>query len=374
MSGMRAVLDVSTLFEDVWTGISNVVAAMAERALSDQEIDWLFTYETVPLPRTLIKTFLSQRSGAGGLEALTRSAWETGPIPSQLASELVAVFPFVKPVRRYFRKEAMVVHDLSTLLVPQFHSDENINHFANRIRHDIESSDHLFCVSNATMTDVHAYFHTPMERMSVIRLGAEFAPEELSAGLLQVRPDIEVEPYVVVLGTLEPRKNGGIVFDYLVQHPAFASQFRVVFVGRNGWLNEKQRLMQRLEGVGISTDRIHFTGFVSDAERTALMQNSAFCIYPSFFEGFGLPVLEAGALGKITVCSNSSSMPEVFPEQCVFFDPGDIFEFSQAIRIAQLRAAQTRSGGQSLSDILERTSPHGWDPCYAEIKRWVKEQ
>ncbi len=370
----RAFLDISALYEQTWTGIPNVVAAIAERALADTAIDWHFCYETIEVPRPLVERFLRQRSGEGGLDALANAVWDTAPIAEDVARRSVIVYPNIKPVRGMFRKEAMIVHDLSPVVAPQFHNKDNIDHFANRIREDIATSDHLFCVSRATMSDVHAYFGKPLDQMSVIRLGAEFDPVELSAGLMQVQPGTKAEPYVVVIGTLEPRKNGGIIFDYLMQNPQFGHRFRVVFVGRDGWLDEKMRLLGLLEKAGVAADRILFTGFVSDAERTALLLNAAFCIYPSYFEGFGLPVLEAASLGKVTVCSNSSSIPEVFPEACVFFDPADLFEFSQALRVAELRAAQTRSAGQSLSDLMERAAPFGWDACYEGVAAWVKEQ
>lgn len=374
MTKPKAFLDISALYEETWTGIPNVVAAIARRALVDPEIDWRFSYETIEAPRDLVERFLRQRSGSGGLAHLARGVWETEQISDRVAREAVCVFPNIKPVRGFFRKEAMIVHDLSPVVAPQFHNGPNIDHFANRIRADIETSDHLFCVSRATMTDVNAYFGKPMSEMSVIRLGAEFDPAELSAGLLQVHQGLKAEPYVVVIGTLEPRKNGGLIFDYLMQHPGFADQYRVVFIGRDGWLDERERLMARLDKAGVRPGRVQFTGYVSDTERTALLLNSAFCIYPSFFEGFGLPVLEAGALGKITVCSNSSSIPEVFPESCVFFNPAELFEFGQALRIGELRAAQTRSSAQSLSDILDRAAPFGWDACYDGVAAWVKEQ
>jgi glycosyltransferase involved in cell wall biosynthesis len=369
-----AVLDVSALFEETWTGIPNVVAAITERALEDDTIDWRFTYETVPVSEALVRDFLRQRSGAGGLQALSELVWTNPAIPRAEAARAVAIFPNIKPVNGYFGKEAMIIHDLSPITTPQFHNKDNIDHFANRIRESVETTDHFFCVSRATETDMHAYFGTPEEKTSVIRLGVDFDPAELSAGLLQVHDGARPEPYVVVIGTLEPRKNGGILFDFLMQNPGFASQYRILFVGRDGWLDEKKRLMSRLDGAGVSPDRIHFTGFVSNTERTALILNSAFCIYPSFFEGFGLPVLEAGALGKLTVCSNSSSIPEVFPEQCVFFDPSDLYDFAQAMRVAELRAAQSRSSAQSLEDILQRAEPHSWAACYTSIADWVRSQ
>lgn len=366
----KAALDVSALFEEIWTGIPNMVAAIASRALNDPAIDWQFTSDILPVPRSLLERFLIQRSGAGGLDVLAQIAFETPVISPEEAAGMAVLFPNIKPVRGYFGREAIIVSDLSPVISPQYHNRDNIDHFANRIRLDIDSSDHLFCISQATLTDVHTYFSKPMEQMSVIRLGAEIDPADITAGMLSLEGDY-AERYVVIVGTLEPRKNGSILFDYLMQNPGFASRYRVVFVGRDGWLDEKQRLIEQLKTTGVSEDRVMFTGFISESEKIALMLNSEFCVYPSFFEGFGLPVLEATALGKLTVCSNSSSIPEVAPEDCIFFNPSDTFEFAQAMRVAEVRAVQSRSSAQSLSDILTRAEPHSWDSCYRDIADWV---
>ncbi|WP_392354418.1 hypothetical protein V8F63_02610 [Brevundimonas sp. LF-1] len=190
----KAVLDVGALFEEHWTGIPNVVAALVRHALDDQSIDWVFTHETVPLPRELVVKFLRQRSGAGGLDALSQLVWDVPPIAQADAAEMVAIFPNIKPVRRYFGKEAAIIHDLSPIVTPQFHNADNIFHFANRIRADVETSDHLFCVSRATLTDVEAYFGKPASEMSVIRLGCEFEPNELSAGACSCAPNCRLSP------------------------------------------------------------------------------------------------------------------------------------------------------------------------------------
>lgn len=370
----KAFLEIGALFENTWTGIPNVVAALAEGALNDPEIDWGFVFDTLEVPHDWVRTFLAQRSGAGGLAKLEQLIWENASIDPAVAAEAIGIFPNIKPVRRFFGREASIVHDLSPILTPEFHNRDNISHFANRIRSDIETSDHLFCVSNATLGDVHAYFGFPRERMSVIQLGVDFDPVHLTTASLNFRPGIEVEPYIAVLGTLEPRKNGKIVLDYLAEQPHFANRFRTVFVGREGWLEGQRRLMDALTSAGVSRDRVVFTGYVSESEKTALLLNAAFCVYPSFFEGFGLPVLEAAALGKITVCSNSSSIPEVAPEDCFFFDPLEGYEFARAMKFAELRAAQTRSSRQSLPDIAARAAPYSWKRTYPTVARWIKEQ
>ncbi len=369
----KAYLEIGALFENTWTGIPNVIAAIARGALKDPSIDWSFLFETVEVPRELVARFLAQHSGVGGLGAVEQIVWDRKPVPADEARNATCVYTSIKPMRRYFGREATVVYDLSPLLTPQFHNADNINHFANRIRQDIETSDHLFPISKACMSDVHAYFGTPFEKMSIIEMGVDFDPADLSNAHLAMRPELKVEPYIVVLGTLEPRKNGQIVLDYVTRDPGFLHRYRVVFIGRDGWLEGREKLLRVLKAANIDQDRVVFTGYVSEADKVALLLNASFAVYPSFFEGYGLPVLEAGVLGKTTVCSNSSSIPEVFPEHCVFFNPSDSFEFERAMRIADLRAAQSRSSVQSLSDILTRAAPYSWDRCYPGVARWVAE-
>lgn len=370
----KAYLGIDALFENTWTGIPNVVAALAEGALNDPEIDWTFLYETIEIPKDLVRSFLKARSGKGGLAALEQLVWEHPPISRATAAEGVGIYTNIKPMRRFFGREASILYDLSPLLTPQFHSDGNIMHFSQRFREDVESSDHLFCISQACLTDVHTYFDIPNEKMSIIEMGVDFDAADLTSAHLGLGNGNRVEPYIAVLGTLEPRKNGRMVLDYLAENPRFANRFRIVFVGREGWLDGRGKLMDALASAGVSSDRVIFTGYVSETEKTMLLLNATFCVYPSFFEGYGLPVLEASALGKITVCSNSSSIPEVFPENCVFFNPLESFEFARAMKFAEMRAVQTRAEVQSLSDLTDRTAPYSWTRCYPGIAGWVKEQ
>ena len=370
----KAFLEVGALFENTWTGIPNVVAALAEGALNDQEIEWGFVFDTLEIPEVWIRDFLARRSGSGGKAKLEALIWENAAIDPAVAAQAVCIFPNIKPVRRFFGYEASIIHDLSPVLTPEFHNQDNISHFANRIRADIETSDHIFCVSDATLGDVHAYFDIPHDRLSVIPLGVDFDPVHLTTASTNFRPGLEVEPYIAVLGTLEPRKNGRMVLDYLAEQPHFANRFRTVFVGREGWLEGQRRLMDALVEAGVARDRVVFTGYVSESEKAAVLLNAAFCVYPSFFEGYGLPVLEAAALGKVTVCSNSSSIPEVAPKDCFFFDPLEGYEFARAMKFAELRAAQTRSASQSLSDLTARAAPYSWKRTYPPVARWIKEQ
>ena len=276
--------------------------------------------ETIELPRAMLEQMIAESSGTMAGVMFSEHIWEQMHVRYSEAASSKAVFTNVKPARNLFAQEAMVVYDLSPILTPQFHNIDTINHFGNRLRADIESSTHFFPISKSTRDDLETYFGVPRSASTVVPMGIDVDLTSLSIAQEIARAH-QVEPYVVVLGTLEPRKNGRLVLEYLARNPGFANRFKVVFIGRDGWLDERRELVRLAEAAGVDPDAIVFTGYVSELEKLCLLYNSAFCIYASFFEGYGLPILEAAVLGKLIVCSNTSSMPEVVPEQCFFFDP-----------------------------------------------------
>ncbi len=365
----QAVMEIGALLGDAWTGIPIVAAGLADAALRDPEIDWSFMVDTIEVPRPLVAHILASRSGAAAREALATQAWERGEIPRALADRVPGLYTNIKPARRFFAREAMLIYDLSPLLTPQFHDAAAISWFADHIRGDIATSEHLFCTSRATRDDVRHYFAVPAERMSVIRPGVAFDPADLSAARLATE-GLRCEPYVAIVGTMEPRKNGRIVLEHLARDPGFADRYRIVFIGRDGWLSERERLLDAVTAAGIARERVMFTGYVAEREKLALMLNAAFCIYPSFFEGYGLPVLEAAALGRLTVCSDRTAMPEVAPESCLFFDPLDGASFARALAAAEARLADP-GDTLSLDDLIARAAALSPDRAYPPIARWV---
>lgn len=358
-------MEIGALIGDAWTGIPNVVAGLAEAALHDPAIDWIFMIDAIAVPPPLLERMLADRSGAAMLAALPAQAWAGGG-GEAIAKARAAVFTHTKPQRGLFLREAIVVYDLSPLLTPQFHDAAGIRHFADHIRGDIATSDHVFCISRATEGDVAAYFGVPPDRLSRILPGVRFDPVDLSAARL-LPP---VEPYVAIIGTLEPRKNGRLMLDHLVRDPGFAARYRLVFVGRDGWLDERARLLEAAALAGVATDRVLFTGLLPERDKVALMMHAAFCVYPSFFEGYGLPVLEAAVLGRLTVCSNTTSMPEVAPEMSILFDPLDSEDFALALAEAERRTADALPV-PALGYLLDRAAAADAARAYPPIARWV---
>lgn len=365
-----AYLEVSPLLEPHWTGIPAVTAAIAEQALADPSVDWRFFYCALPIPAAVLRAVLAARHGETLRSFIAGHVWSRQDLRYEDGAGAKAVYTSMKTTRSLFGKEAMLVYDLSPLLTPQFHTADNIGHFSNRFRPDVATSDHFFCISRATRDDMVGYFKVRPDQCSIVPMGVslDLAAVSLAQDLAR---DHAIEPYVVVLGTLEPRKNGRMVLRFLARNPGFAARYRVVFVGREGWLDERAQLMDDIEQAGVDPGRVVFTGFVSETEKVALLQNCAFCIYASFFEGYGLPILEAAVLGKLVVCSSSSSMPEVAPDQCFFFDPLSATEFGRAIARAEAAAAGMERPS-SLAEISSRLAAHGWDECYRPVGAWAR--
>jgi glycosyltransferase involved in cell wall biosynthesis len=154
-------------------------------------------------------------------------------------------------------------------------------------------------------------------------------------------------PFILTVGDLQPRKNQiGLIeaFAELVRHHPQLPH-RLVLVGKDTWFGPRVRKAAQQSA---AADRIHFTGFVADDDLLALYGACDLFVFPSFYEGFGLPILEAMACGRALACSNTSAMPEVADAAGILFDPASREQIVRAMRDvlldAELRARLERLG------------------------------
>jgi len=150
-------------------------------------------------------------------------------------------------------------------------------------------------------------------------------PEPDETARLRARYGLGDAPYVLSVGTLQPRKNYVRLIRAFVQltnqptnQPTNQLTNQLVIAGGRGWLYE-----ETLAEAGKYPDRVRILGFVDDGDLPALYRNAALFVFPSLYEGFGLPVLEAMACGVPVVCSNASSLPEVAGDAALLVDPLD---------------------------------------------------
>ncbi|MBF8283442.1 MAG: Glycosyl transferase, group 1 [Anaerolineales bacterium] len=196
----------------------------------------------------------------------------------------------------------------------------------------VARADHVLADSQATRADLVELYRTPAEKISVLYSGVHesFQPvTDLAA--VRARYSLGDAPFVLAVGTLQPRKN----YVRLIQ--AFAaisnlqprtSNLHLVIAGGKGWRYDA--IFAEVEKLGLR-DRVMFPGFVADADLPALYSAARVLAYPSIYEGFGLPMLEAMACGTPVVTSTASCMPEVAGDAALLVPPTDVDALAAAL-------------------------------------------
>lgn len=235
-------------------------------------------------------------------------------------------------------KLIVTVHDLSFEWFPEtFSWKQRLWHYMVNLRGLLRRADKVIAVSRSTATDVIKRYHLPEEKVEVILSGVNdmFHPlDRNDIRLIEVQKKYKL-PYrfILSLGTLEPRKNlVSLVQAYEVFHQTAvgeAVKYELVIAGSPGWKCEELLATIRRSPV---RHHIHLLGFVDEQDKAALYTLSSVFVYPSFYEGFGFPPLEALTCGIPVIASHSASLPEVVGNAGILIDPYRPDEILQALR------------------------------------------
>jgi glycosyltransferase involved in cell wall biosynthesis len=230
------------------------------------------------------------------------------------------------------------VHDLAFLVEPQTHLPTNRLYLAAMMPRYARAASAVIAVSEATRRDLLRYYRLPPERVRVVHLGVEpeFRPLDAATARARVAKRYGLAgPYVLFVGTLEPRKNVRALlaaFAALVRAPSDANRsppLQLAIAGAPGWWYDDLYRWVRARGLD---SLVRFLGRVADADLPALYSACAAFAYPSLYEGFGLPPLEALACGAPVVCSDRSSLPEVVGDAALQIDPTRPAALAAALR------------------------------------------
>jgi glycosyltransferase involved in cell wall biosynthesis len=329
-AGATLYIDVSPLLDEHWTGVQTASAGLTRvlhARLPRQVRFFLDTHAIAPAP---VAEALRRRTGLFLQREIETGRALDGFVPMlQRAGLSIGLYPSVKRQRRVFDVEASLYHDLSTLVMPQFHTGANIALQTDTILDDLASNDLILAVSHATRNDLVAYLDVAEGRIAVTPNGVSW-PEDFPLAAANLAAHGEAEPFVLMLGTREPRKNARLVFDLLEAHPEWLASHRFVFCGRTGWLDEQAALPAALRPAA-AAGRLLFPGYVSELEKYLLLHTAELTLYPSWFEGFGLPILESLSAGTPVVASWTSSLPEVGGDLCTYFDPFSVEDCHRAM-------------------------------------------
>jgi glycosyltransferase involved in cell wall biosynthesis len=283
----------------------------------------------------------------------------TGPVDLLHAPDFT--LPPVEPDTRTL----LTVHDLSFVRAPEA-AAPGLRAYLNRVvPRSVRRADHILVDSDATRRDLIDLYGTPGEKVSVVYSGvdARFGPVEDAGAIRAVRAKYGIGdgPFILSVGTVQPRKNYARLAEAL--HRLDRPDLPLVIAGGKGWLEDD--LYARIDALGLG-GRVRFIGFVDDDDLPALYSTARVFAFPSLYEGFGLPPLEAMACGTPVVASNVSSVPEVVGEAGLLVDPLDVDALAGALARALddegLRASLIEQG-------RERAGEFTWDQTASAVRR-----
>lgn len=287
-------------------------------------------------------------------------------------------------VRRRELKIVVTIHDLAFKIFPQYFPARDLVKLNRLSNLAIKNADRIIAVSEATKKDILKFYpQISPEKITVVYHGfdtqlfsqtaARSDSERVLSKFKISTPDQssggEDSPkFILYVGAIQPRKNLGVLIEAFEKIKAKNPALKLVFAGAPAWQFEST-----LEKIASSLfrDDIIVTGTVSFDDLPALYQNSQAFVFPSLYEGFGIPVLEAMASGVPVILANNSSLPEVAGEAALYFDTQNVDDLAGCLELiladGELRAAMIEKGKQ-------RAANFSWEKCARQtldiISKW----
>lgn len=287
---------------------------------------------------------------------LNRILWEQTVWPWHIwrrQPDLIHGMAFALPLLT--RCPAVVtIYDLSFLHYPEQFPALQQRYLAAQSRWACRRARRVITISEATRQDVHTFFGVPLAQIDVVYPGVDsaYAPQEETA-VTQFKKGRGIDGrFILHVGTLQPRKN----IPTLLQ--AFAQledrTMKLVLIGGKGWLFDE--IFAQIQQLGVE-ERVLFPGYVPDAELPLWYASADLFVFPSVYEGFGMPVVEAMACGTPVVASNSSSIPEAVGKAGLLFEPHNPSELAERI-VSVLQNSQLSAKMRQLG--LEQARRFSW--------------
>ncbi|MDP3760623.1 MAG: glycosyltransferase family 1 protein [Ramlibacter sp.] len=366
---MRVAFDAIALLSPL-TGIGQYAHELATRLATDPSHQARFFYavlwrdevRTGPLPasrnlfpwlRRLPNSYAISRylQGRKFAQEVRDAKFDVYHAPNFLS------FPFPGPT-------VTTVHDLSWIRFPQSHPIERVRAMHRYFEPGLRRSSLILTDSQFVKQEVMDVFGIAPERIVPVPLGVTplFHPRSPEETAPVLRPlGLAHGQYLLTVGTLEPRKNLVAALRAYAQLPEHTQRaFPLVLAGMKGWHSgELDREMAPL----LASGRVRMTGYLAREDLAALIAGATALVYPSIYEGFGLPPLEAMASGVPTIVSNVSSLPEVVGDTGLLVEPHDHAGLRDAMQHL-LDAPEVRAG--LAARALARAAGFSWDQCAAE--------
>lgn len=295
----------------------------------DDDPEWKEMFESFPHCKSIPINHKTFRN------LICRFFFEQSILPHRCKKEnidYIFSFHYTMP---YFTsiKRIVVFADMTFYLFPLLHQKIKRIYFKSLIPFSLKYSHKIVTVSQSTRRDILEHFpNIAPEKFHVIHHGVTPTISSPNASNHLETFKLTPKKYFLYVGTLEPRKNiPGIIdafFHAVVNNPQRQEGFKLVITGKKGWFYDK--IFETVSKLGIE-DEVIFTGYIDENVKNSLLSNAFGFVYPSYYEGFGLPILEAMVYGIPVITGNVSSLPEVAGDAAILVNPQKWEEISEAM-------------------------------------------
>jgi glycosyltransferase involved in cell wall biosynthesis len=263
-------------------------------------------------------------------QRLIRILWEQTALPAEAARDkidLLHSMAFVTPLLGHI-PSVVTVYDLSFVHYPEAFPVLQRFYLQSQTGRSVRNARRVIAISEAGRQDVHKFFSVPLGKIDVVLPGVEPDYQPLTATKIdEFRERYGLtRPFLLHVGTLQPRKNIPVLLEAISQIDD--DDFDLVLAGAKGWLYDE--IFTQVKDLGLS-NRVRFTGYVRDQDLPFWYNAARALVFPSLYEGFGMPVIEAMACGTPVVAARSSSIPEAGGEAALYFDPHDVGALAQQL-------------------------------------------
>lgn len=262
----------------------------------------------------------------------------------------------------------VAIHDLSYFYYPQEFLKKDLYQLKNWTKYSVKKAKKVIAVSKTTKKDLVKLYHIPKEKIIVIYNGFGDRTKSLKIKNLKLIKNwkLKIKNYILYVGTLQPRKNLNTLIDAFNLLLKEKPEYKLVIVGKKGWLYNK--IFEKVKELRLE-NKVIFTGYLPDEQVTTLYKNASVFVLPSFYEGFGLPLLEAMSYDCPVIASNTASLPEIGDDACLYFDPHNPFKLKEKIK-------KVLDNGELRQELIKngrkRVKLFSWERCGEKTLKLLK--
>jgi len=232
------------------------------------------------------------------------------------------------------RKKILMIPDMSFRVYPQFTERKNLRFLERGVLSSIKRADKILTISENAKKEICSFYHTSTEKVEVIYLGCPNNVKVVNDldKIEKIKNKYSIPgKYILTMGTIEPRKNlKELIKAYNKLDDGIKDEYSLVLSGGKGWYYEE--IFGIVNDMGLQ-ERVLFTGYVDEDDVSSIYSGASLFVFPSIYEGFGLPILEAFNCGVPVLCSSSSSIPEVGGDAVMYCDPASADSIRDGIKM-----------------------------------------